>query len=139
VTFFQEADKLSSVSACPMMESALAMLSVQQPVTFVEVALGRSPYAKAILGAVSPLALKDLSIVPGECSIALSNSINELALINAVNIFFTTVGLLIIFVLSFKDGSFGDHEPFSAFLVVYILSKEDAVIGRNYFEVLFPD
>jgi len=139
LTFFEEIYKLSSEGAGSVVESPFAVLSIQQPPSLVKVAFGRPPDAEAIFRAISPLSLKDLPVVPWECSVALSDPIDKLPLVHSVNILLATVSLLVVFVLSLKNGPFCDHEALSISLVVDILSKEYSILWRDHFEMFLPD
>ena len=87
------------------------MLSIEQPISLIEVTLGDGQIPKPFFVPFST-SLGKSHIIPLEGSIALSDSIDKLSLEDSINTLFTSVCFHILNVPSLANGPLGHHHLF---------------------------
>lgn len=122
-----------------MFIDSLSMLSIEQPISFIEISFGRFPYSKPIFGSILPLSLKNLPIIPLKTAIAFSYSIDKLPFVNSINVSLASICFFIIFILSLEHLPLCDHETLAMSFIFDELTEKDTFIGWYNFEVIFSN
>lgn len=120
LTVFEKILKCASIGACPMTESALAILLILLPFSLIVVAMRRFPLSIPIFHPISPLTYEHLSIIPLELPFTMSQPVSKLSYVNSIQISLRSFGFLVFGELPFEDKVFRHLHPFSIFLVLFI-------------------
>lgn len=99
----QEILELTFISTVLMFKNSFPMLPIIQPLTFIAVALRRSPDPKPTFNSFLPIALEFLSIVPLEGPIALPLPVHKVPFVHTIDVPLAAFHLSIIVVHSFED------------------------------------
>ena len=92
LSLFQKIFKISVIFGTTFMQViAFTILPILSPLAFVIISLWRFPDAMAILFTIFPITLKLLAIHPHKFTHSVSLSLQKLASINSISIFFTSI------------------------------------------------